>query len=485
MNKRKIYSYSWIAVICFLLAGCDSFLNHEPDDRLKINSLDRIAQLVTGAYNDYGVRFTDMSSDNVGLVDGVYYTEIAMEDLYNWTRDIRNQEHQDSPGAFWVNSYDAISSVNVALDALDHLELKEEEKSRAAAVRGEALVLRSYYHFMLVNIFAPHYDENSASHTPGVPYMKDIENQLVVHYERASVEEVYRQAEEDLLEGIRLIEENKGNFNNNKYHFTLPTVYLYASRFYLFRNRNSGAQRDIDAAINFSEKSLQAFGGVGMMRDWLDYARDNYGMVDVNQPEVGMVQESPTWTILQYAYQTTLVIKNDKFRNPFNFEDNRQQIVYKGSGNIFMPAFYYAVNPNGTKTLTDVFPLTEAILNAAESYARNHEYGKAEELLHAFGSHVYKNYDKTKVNREWLAKYYGYFDEENKEELGLINYILFERRIHFLFQGKRWFDIRRYEINVEHELMNGEVIWLSDIAPNRDYQIPRFAIEAGMTPNVK
>ena len=229
MNKRKIYSYSWVAVICFLLAGCNSFLDHDPDDRLQINSLDRIAQTVTGAYNTYSLRFTDMSSDNVGLVDGIYYTEIAMEDLYTWSRDIRDQEHQDSPGAYWVNAYNAIANVNVALESLDQLEIKEEDKSRAAVIRGEALLLRSYYHFCLVNLFAPHYNEAMAAKTPGVPYMKEVEDELIVHYERNSVEEVYRLAEEDLQEAIRLIEANKGNFNNNKYHFTLPTMYLYAS----------------------------------------------------------------------------------------------------------------------------------------------------------------------------------------------------------------------------------------------------------------
>lgn len=478
--RDKIFNCGCTMAVCLLLAGCDTFLGHEPDDRLKINTLERVAQTVTGAYNDFGVRFTDISSDNAGLVDGVYYTEIPMEDLYTWNRDIRNQEHQDSPGGYWIYAYRAVSNVNIALEALEALEPEEKESARAGAIRGEALILRSYYHFMLVNIFAPHYDALTAATTPGVPYVKEVETKLIVDYPRASVEEVYRQAEADLLEGIRLVEANKGEFSNNKYHFTFPTVYLYASRFYLFRNRDNA---DVEAAIDFSEKSMASFGGTGVMRNWLDYATDNYGPVDINQPEVGMVQSSSTWTVYQYAYQLTLPIKYRDLKNPFNFKDTRQEIVYKGSGNIFMPAFYYVMNPNGSSTAIDIFPFSEALLNAAESYARHHDYDKAIDLMRTFGSRVYDSYEPGKVTVDWLTKYYAHLDEENKEELALIEYILFERRVHFLFHGMRWFDIRRYEFEVEHTLLNGETLYLSDIAPNREYQIPRFAIEAGMTPN--
>jgi hypothetical protein len=53
----------------------------------------------------------------------------------------------------------------------------------------------------------------------------------------------------------------------------------------------------------------------------------------------------------------------------------------------------------------------------------------------------------------------------------------------FLLRGKRWFDIKRYHLDVEHTLMSGKKVKLSEIAPNMDYQIPLNAINDGMTPN--
>ena len=480
MKIQNRYGYTWIMAVCLLLSGCDSFLSHEPDDRLEVNTLDRIAQTITGAYNTYSTRFTDMSTDNVGKVEGVSYIEIILEDLYTWNRDFRNQEHQDSPGAYWVFAYRGISNVNLALTELENLEIAEADRERAAAIRGEALVLRSYYHFMLVNLFAPHYDETTAGTTLGVPYVKTVEDKLVVDYPRETVEKVYELAEEDLTEGIRQLEIGKSHFMLNKYHFTFPTVYLYASRFYLFRNRD---EEDVEAAVGYAEKSIDAFGGVGVMRDWMEYATDNYGPIDIEQSEVGMVQECPTWTAAyQWGYSLNEIIKNRYFRNPFRFTDYRLEIGYQTSGNIFMPAFYFVVNPNGTSTAVDIFPFSEALFNAAEAHARNKDYDRSLQLMKEFGKHVYANYDASAVTLEALTKYYGYFEGDAKK-LALIDYILYERRVHFLYKGMRWFDIRRYDLEVEHTLQNGEVIYLSEEAPGKDYQIPRFAIDAGMTPN--
>lgn len=480
MKKIKLYSYGLMMSVGLLLSGCDKFLGHEPDDRMKINTLEKVQQTLNGAYNDYGVRFTDLSSDNVGLADGVFGTMVALEDLYTWSRDMREQDHQDSPGAYWREAYRAISNVNIALDALEKLELAEEEQAWAGAIRGEALVLRSYYHFMLVNLFAPHYNELVSKKALGVPYMKEIETDLVAHYERATVDEVYRLAEEDLLEGIQLLEANREAFNPNKYHFTFPTVYLYASRFYLFRNRN---EADVEAAIEYSEKSIAAFGGLGVMRDWLEYSSDSYGPLDINQPEVGMLQSSFTYTIALYAYQYTKVIQSKYFRHPFKLVDNRQQMAYKAPGDIYLPVSYYVVNPNGNETTIDIFPFSEALLNAAESYARHGDYQKSLDLMHEFGKHIYDSYDRNSVTLRKLVEYYGYFTEENGEGLALIDYILYERRIQFLFHGMRWFDMRRYQIDASHKLVNGEIVVLMDVNPDMDYQIPRYAIEAGMTPN--
>lgn len=477
MKNSKRYNLLLFAAL-FLLTACSNFLDEAPDDRVEIHTLNQVEQMVTGAYNDFGFRSLDVCTDNYTRVTGVSTSYTIIEDLYTWSRDFRDQEHQDCPSTYWEMSYASIATVNQALEKLDGLEISSEDKGYAEAIRGEALLIRSYHHFMLVNVFAKQYNKITAERDLGVPYVKTVEKSMVQHYERNTVEEVYEEAEKDLLEAMQLLEANSQYFKKNKYHFTFQTMYLYASRFYLWRNRNG---KDIDDAITYAKKSIEAFGGMQVMRNWQEYLSDYNGTVDISQAEVGMVQECDTWTVgTPLCYGMTIGIRDKEFKvNPFGFGDYRTVQNYNYPGDMFVPAFYFVIDYQTMKTATDIFPLAEAMLNAAEAYSLQGLFDEACVYLHELGKHVYKNYDASVVHVENLKIIYGLPSGTD----AMIKYILDERRVQFLCKGMRWFDIRRYNLEVEHLLTNGDVVRLSDIAPDRCFQIPRYAIQAGMKPN--
>lgn len=480
MNKIKIYGYGIFILASFIFTGCEGFLGKAPDERLTINNLEKINQTLTSSYqNSRGYRFSHFCTDDVTLTEGVYESDPIITDLYSWSQNIQNQTHQDSPSEYWRTAYASIAAVNHALKAMENIKINEADKEKADAIKGEALVMRSYCHFMLVNLFSKHYNPQTASSDLGIPYVTEPENKLEVNYERGTVESTYKSAEDDLLEGIRLLEANSGSFKTNKYHFTFPTVYLYASRFYTFRNKDS---KDIEQAINFAEKSIRAFGGIGVMRPWTDYETDNYGPIDVDQAEVGMVQNSYTWTSFNWVYQSTLDIANKQWsRNPLRFSDDRLNISYTRDGDIFVPAFYfiYDSTSGNEKTATDIFPIAEAVLNAAEGYARSKQPDQAIKYIGDLEKTVYSNFNLKQLTVDNLKTAWGTEDTEE----ALIKTILFERRIQFLFKGMRWFDIRRYQLEVEHLLTDGNTLKLSQVNPDRSFQIPNYAIAAGMQPN--
>lgn len=478
MNKSKIYKYG-LFLATLLLTGCEHFLGEAPDERLTINTLEKVNQTLTSAYqNSRGYRFTHFCTDDVTRTEGVYETDPIIEDLYTWSKDIREQTHQDSPSEYWRVAYASIASVNHALEAMEGIDIEPAEKSKAEAIKGEALVMRSYCHFMLANLFCKHYDPQTAASDLGIPYVTKPEKELEVNYERGTVESTYQLAEDDLLEGIRLLEENSANFKTNKYHFTFPTVYLYASRFYTFRNRDD---KDVKQAIYFAEKSIKAFGGVGVMRPWSEYSSDNYGPIDVDQAEVGMVQSAATWTSFNWVYQTTLGIATKQLsRNPIGFTDNRVDISYIRDGDIFVPAFFFVYETaSPEKSAIDIFPLAEAVLNAAEGYARSNQPDLSLNYIRDLASTVYDNYSEAHLTVENLK---AAWETEDDSE-ALIKTILFERRIQFLFKGMRWFDIRRYKLEVEHLLTDDTTLKLSEVNPDRAFQIPNYAIAAGIQPN--
>ena len=475
-NSRKYNSFVLAAL--FLFTGCSNFLDQAPDDRVDIRTLEQVEQLVTGAYNEFGCRSLDVCTDNYARVTGVSNSYTIIEDLYTWSRDFRDQEHQDCPSTFWVMGYASIATVNHALEELEQIQIKPEQQGYADAIRGEALLIRSYQHFMLVNVFAKHYNWETAAEDPGIPYVRTVEKEMIKHYERSSVDKVYEEAEKDMLEAIRLLEANPQYFKKNKYHFTAATMYLYASRFYTWRNRDG---KDIEEAIKFADKSIASFGGMQVMRDWAEYGSDYNGPTDITQAEVGMVQECNTWTVgAALCYSMTIGVRDRELKkNPFKFSDYRTYQGYAYPGDMFVPAFYFVIDYQTQQTATDIFPLAEAMLNAAEGYSRQGLFGKAFPYLHELGRHVYKDYNKEIVHLENLKSLYNTFSGTE----AMTQYILFERRVQFLCKGMRWFDIRRYNLDVEHELTDGRKVKLSEIAPDRCFQIPRSAIEAGMQPN--
>ena len=68
---------------------------------------------------------------------------------------------------------------------------------------------------------------------------------------------------------------------------------------------------------------------------------------------------------------------------------------------------------------------------------------------------------------------------------GIFNYLLDERRKEFLVQGLRWFDIKRFGLEVEHRNPQG-TFTLTANDPRKVLQIPKTAIDVGgLEPNAR
>ena len=69
------------------------------------------------------------------------------------------------------------------------------------------------------------------------------------------------------------------------------------------------------------------------------------------------------------------------------------------------------------------------------------------------------------------------------DKLPYIYCVLHFRRIETLFDGYRWFDIKRYGIEVTHKIGRTRVETLTINDPRRALQIPSEVISAGMQGN--
>ncbi|MEM7163646.1 MAG: RagB/SusD family nutrient uptake outer membrane protein, partial [Bacteroidota bacterium] len=99
-----------------------------------------------------------------------------------------------------------------------------------------------------------------------------------------------------------------------------------------------------------------------------------------------------------------------------------------------------------------------------------------------------RRYTGTEVNLD-METIRNFFNFNNIEELDdwilVLEFTLNERRKEFMIQGMRWFDIKRFGIDVSRVGLDGTgVELLAEDDPRKALQIPRSAQEVGgLQPN--
>lgn len=289
LNK---YIYGVMVGGVSLLASCSDFLDTAPDIRAEIVDVEAARMLMVDAYAaaNYGV-IGEMYSDNIvdnnaphisvnvndftDRKDTIYYNLPEWDKMYNelFAFQPTTLSSSDSPAMVWSEFYRVISVVNHALQNLDRIEsegnLSSADKAKADAVRGEALISRAYHHFILVNLFSQAYkNPEDSKYDIGIPYVTEPEKDLIVHYERGTVAEVYENIEKDLVKGLPLIKD--AYYKVPKYHFNQNAAYAFAVRFYLFK-------RDYQKVIEYANKILgETPGQPGLLRDYKGFAEKNF-----------------------------------------------------------------------------------------------------------------------------------------------------------------------------------------------------------------
>lgn len=255
-----------------MMTSCSGFLDHEPDERVDIESGDveqNVVDLLVTSYpaGNYGW-IGEISSDNVidnnsphepAVKDDskpnktVHYNLSAYErmdeELFRFEQ-VESSTSTDSPSFIWENFYASTASVNLALQAIDNYSAKNggELSTKMKAARAEALLLRAYNHFILVNLFSQAYkNDEASSQDVGIPYITEPEDKVIVNYERGTVTETYNKIEEDLLEGLKEISDV--NYEKPKWRFNVNAAHAFAARFYLFK-------RDYDKVIEHANAVL-------------------------------------------------------------------------------------------------------------------------------------------------------------------------------------------------------------------------------------
>lgn len=530
--KKNSLIYNLILLLGIVsLASCNKFLDEMPDNRAVLDSEEKIKKLLVSAYPQTSYMMAaEFSSDNVDDYGvGNPNSERLLEEVFRWL-DV-TEVGSDGPSNVWQACYAAIGNANEALATIE----KMGNPVSLNPHRGEALVARAYSHFILVNMFALHYSKSHAATDLGITYMFEPERTLDPKYERHSVEEVYAFIKQDLQEGIPLSDDALYG-GAPKYHMNRAAANALAARVALYTEDWEGAVRHasqvlgsnpmnimrdnsvvaasatslVDASIAFtrSTNASNLFLGTANSNMGLYFgpyytgSRFSHGAI-INQNETffaptpwGRTSASAAYTPRLFIYTGTDLDKTLVPRAAYMFEmlDPVAQIGFR-------------------RTIYAPFTAEETLLVRAEANVHLKKYDEAFADMRIWLSNNYVNvpadFSIARINA-WADANEFYtptaptakkrlnptFVIEAGTQENLLHTILLMRRLETMHVGLRWFDIKRYGIEVTRRIITGGTSGSTTVVGSTEegtklvardkrhaLQIPQEVIAAGLTPN--
>ena len=540
-----------IAALALVMTSCsESFLDRLLDERIEIDNEEIITCYPTGSYAWIG----EISSDNIMDNNAPHYPAspnveqvLTHYNLSPYDRvddemfrfePAKSSTNQDTPGFLWETMYGAIASVNHALQAIDEISDNGRNMTPSlTASRAEALLIRAYCHFVLVNVFSQAYKTDELSRNDiGIPYMTEPEEKVIVEYNRGTVTDTYAKIQADLEEGLPLLDDD---YASPKYHFNRKAAYAFASRFYLYAGKWDQCIKYANLCLGEAPQS--------MLRDWVAYAELatsgtarplNYVSTENNCNLLMTACYSRLGTMFlnynsyKHFAHGQYINGNETFGAAHIWGEGKN--AYKDGGTSYYPSgndlgycvarrcpyLFETTDPvAGTgyyRTIFPAFTADDCLLERAEAYIHLKQYDKACEDMNLW-MHNYTTNETLILTPDTIQKFYskvGYcYEITEEDQTGMVSTIkkhlhpvgftieaegsvdecmyqclLDMRRIETIHRGMRWFDIKRFGMEIKRRMMENHVPGrLVDVLTVDDerkaIQVPQQARDAGVTPN--
>lgn len=537
MTKSILYKVSIFAAALIVMTACNDILDESPDNRTEIDSPTKVRQLLVSGYPEaIPSVICELSGDNLVdnnvVVPSTHNDPYATfhEEAYRWEDIVTySTSESDTPYSVWEAYYAGIAVCNHAIAAMEEMAAEEGLSSPAldadlAPSWGEAHVLRAYLHFVLVNVFAETYkDDTQSAADYGIPYVTEPETTVSVDYgaDRPSVKEVYDLIEADLLEGIQYIDDSY--YSVPAYHFNKNAANGFAARFYLYK-------REYQKVVDYATTALGSNPST-MLRKWADMNTNTINTLlnEYNDEDDAcnfLIQT--TYSLFDRMLSACRFAINDG-SNTYDVPSTTDILMDGGGPNWSgrLPAFdgkifrWVAGQEYGTWVFNiyEYFEYTDKIAGIGYVHIVYHPLSAEETLLCRAEAELYLGQTDAAIQdmQYWTAAkgvdaalsledLTGFYDgtyEDNDyvgdlhpqdissefptltaDEMCVLHGILHFRRIETNYEGLRWFDIKRYGISVHHAVRGTQEYdvthyYLTWDDPRRVLQIPNNVITAG------
>lgn len=510
-----------------VMTSCDDYLDTMPDNRATLDSEEKLKSILVSAYPDKQFALAcELSSDNVDDTEyACYSTERWFDDTYAWKDEM--ESGKESLSDYWEASYNAIAAANQALEAVESMGGRDASRD-LSAIAGEALMCRAYNHFILVNLFCAHYSQNNLA-TLGLPYMDKAETKLLPKYERGTLGEFYTKLEADINEGLQRVSDSY--YSVPKYHFNCKAAWAFAARYYLYTEQ-------WDKAVDAANRVLGSNPEV-LMRDWATLrtlprnngskAQENYYisnngnwnfMLIPCHSQVGVVF-GPFSAYSRYTHSSFISDNETFYANnvwggtvysnlPAVYIGSMDKVIIRKTPYLFEYSDPVA-NIGFAHSVQAIFTADETLLCRAEAYIMLRKYTEAAADLSVWSKNISTSTaDLTpeSITEFYKAETYCYddenrmasalkkhlnpdfaIDEEGSVQECMLQCVLAFRRIETIQDGLRWFDIKRYGIEIPRRYFgnDGNPAYITDFLAKDDarrvFQIPQKVRDAGLQGN--
>ncbi|MGF6846861.1 hypothetical protein QFZ51_002096 [Chitinophaga sp. W3I9] len=415
--KYKLFAVFFVFTV--LTSSCTKFLEEQSQSEIIPKTATDFRELLMGSGymgnqepTDFLSRMDDDVDLNIEWGAGTPYTIVGTATVktdylfYTWQPQLADRNglgdliSEDPASTAYYYFYEKIMGCNAVLDNINTAIGSQQDKDR---VKAEALAMRSFYYFRLVNLYGAPYNNNPQALS--IP-LKLNSNVTAEYTEQSTVARVYEQIVNDLKEAATLMDPLP--VARRDFHINQPAIHILLSRVYLYMEK---WEECVAEASKVFEQSSVLMNMTGITTGyWLTYTNPEVEWMFGAKPQGGD--------------QTAFIPSPDLLSVFDQNNDVRLKYGITNSGGTPLITKYTIINGE----LTQCIRTAEAVLNRAEA---NVQLGKLPAAMK----------DLNDLRRTRII---GYTDENIGDKAALLQAVRVERRKEFFLEGFRWFDLRRY-----------------------------------------
>lgn len=530
MKKYLLYIF---LITLTVLTSCSKELETNPTDKttpdVVFSSGSGAYAAINGIYRYmYMTGYTpSWGSENFGYSSVLHCFDMVGEDMakrdpgsqwfyYDHLFWVRGEitSTSDRPIGWWTFFYKIIMASNNIIAYVPNATASEELKNN---VVGQALALRAFAYYNLINIYQLTYDGNI--NAKGVPIYTEPTDKNTIGKGRGTVKQVYDQINADLELAIAKLKNAEAQ--KNKSHIDLYAAYGLKARVALM-------MKDWTTAKTMAQKALEK-PGLAMMstteltggfntinNEWLwgaqvldaqstgsasfmshmdaaeggGYAKNSgvlisrwlYDLMPNNDLRKQKWFNAPTLDVNSITQQQMDELKAgtkqvylklwENKQNSNNSLDNTVGFPYKS--NSYMQQKFRMKGPGNWANDLIYMRAAEMYLIIAEASCMRGEYGDAVNAMNTLMANRVPGYNASVFPQSNVQTVGSYVDEATYSARNLLDEVLMQRRIELWGEGFRQFDLTRQKIAINRQFP--ETNFLSLLKKLNNISIPNYGV---------